>query len=72
MPDNLDEFVCIHELDASTCSICLAPTKAVGHSYPSSHSIVAKHDGYCPGCEMPIYAGEEIYNDGTGWCHVGC
>ena len=64
---------CIHGLTPETCSICLRPTKPVGHSYPMSHSTLAKYDGYCPECELPIYAEvSEIYNDGTAWRHVGC
>lgn len=66
---------CKHDLPIGQCTICKGTDwnkKPVAG--PVFH---ARYDGYCPGCEQPIYGGEEadgqlIYGIGRVYYHEGC
>jgi hypothetical protein len=63
---------CIHGLDPRTCSTCLH-----GVSRPERPTVeyrfVAKHEGQCPECDLPIHVGDPVAKMSTGaYLHVWC
>lgn len=65
---------CPHGLDSDWCSVCLHGVSPMGNLKPTIESTFrAQYDGYCPGCNLPICAGEHVHllsND--SYVHVGC
>jgi len=66
---------CKHDMEIGVCTICKGTDwNRKPEPGPVFH---AQYDGYCPGCEKPIYGGEDtdgelIYGVGGVYYHEGC
>lgn len=66
----VDDSECIHDLPKYSCTICLHPKIVDPHDDVYYHgTVMAKYDGHCTYCNLPIYEGEFITHDGTRWVH---
>lgn len=50
---------CMHGLPAGTCSSCKHPLTAPA-APTVEHTFIARRDGHCPGCNLPISEGDHI------------
>lgn len=63
-----------HECDFSdTCLVCQGPKKEESTEFKWRTMTVARFDGHCRKCNLPIMVGQTIVNDDDeSWKHRDC
>lgn len=63
-----------HECDfPETCPVCNARLQQRDADKEWGRPFLAKYDGQCPGCNLPIRAGvDRCVGDGRRYYHEGC